>query len=680
MSAFKAVSGQSQHPDGMASGAKEASISARASGSGDHSRPVSSANLDFGSGQSGSLQPTPRLMYSTSRGLSLQESGVQLSDSVAAVRLSVAESSDRPVQVHIAARQQHTGQPERSSSLAAERHLAAGRPTESPGAMTLAGRDSSSAPLPAPTVASTSTPARDSPPPPSLGVPGRSDLRGTGGAADAASWSVVGIPLAEQQSATRSPPTEAALLQHDEATAALQSNAAEAQHAALAIAASLQTSPQASDCTAGSISHQALQSSELGKEGPDGHHAARDQAAGCEAAAELAPQEVRAVEQQVHASLEPRPSGGSHASSAAAPPPAASSGASVGQGPAKVGMPKEGTSLTQLLPARAPPAAADSRPSDAFLPSGEVRAPHADISAGQAEEPLSQADASLGKEAQCSGASGLETALTPRRVTTTMEASSGHLSTENPAAAQTSVPTGEGHTDGDTLGGPQKAKSAEQRELQEAALAIPDLQENSLQPLASGLEPHRPPLKGLVIRKAPGERRPPSAAASPTTTALRPRTAADQPSADASLSDQETLSPSAMSDSSDFGTRLQRGASAGQAGPHAAHVDWNELGKRSSRLAALAGMRSLPHQDVPCTLAAPGGLKNAVPSWPPGSAVPFAQGQNQTLQVYQGGFSVSSTPCRRGVEEGAERHAAACCTADNREEGSGWDWWPRPQS
>ena len=497
---------------------------------------------------------------------------MQLSDSVATVHLSVADSSDRPVQVHIAARHQHTGQPERSSSLAAERQLVAGRATESPGHATHAGRESGSSPLPAPTVASTSSPAQDSQSPPSQGAPERSDLLGTGGAAGAASCSDADTARAEQQCPTRSPPTEAALSQHDRATAALHSSAEEAHQAALAIAASLQSSLQASDHTAGSISPQALRSSEVG------------------------PPKVRAVEQQVHASLEPSLSAGGHAGSLAAPPLAAPSGASIGQGRARDGMPDEGTSLTQPPHAPMAPAAADASPSDVFEPSEEFSAAHADTSAGQAEEVMS---ASHGKEAHCSRAPGLATALAPEPVTTTMKGSSGQLSTGKTAAAQISVSTVDKQADGVTLGGPQKAESADQGKLQEAATAVPDLQEGNFQLLASGLDTHRPPLKGLVVRKAPGERRAPSAAVSPTTSALRPRAAADQPSADASMSDQETLSPSAMSDSSDFGMRLQRGSSAGLAGPHAAHVDWNELGKRSSRLAALAGMRTLPRQDVP---------------------------------------------------------------------------------
>lgn len=497
---------------------------------------------------------------------------MQLSDSVATVHLSVAESSDRPVQVCIAGRHQHTGQPERSSSLAAERQLAAGRTTESPGHVTHAARESGRSPLPAPTVASTSTTAQDSQSPRAQGAPERSDLLGTGGAAGAAPWSGADIALAEKQCTTRSPPTEAALSEHDKATAALHSSAEEAHQAALAIAASLQSSLQASDHTAGSISPQALLSSEVG------------------------PPEVRAVEQQVHASLEPSPTAGGHAGSLAAPSLAAPSGASVGQGRAQDRMTDEATSLMQPPHAPMAPAAAVALPSDAFLPSEELSAARADSSAGQAEELVS---ASHGKEAHCSWAPGLARALAPEPLTTTVRASSGQLGTGNTAAAQTSGSMVDKHADGVTLGGPQKTKSAEQGALQEAATAVPDLQEGSLQLLASGLESHRPPLKGLVVRKAPGERRPPSAAVSPTTSALRPRTAADQPSADASMSDQETLSPSAMSDSSDFGVRLQRGPSAGQAGPHAAHVDWNELGKRSSRLAALAGMRTLPRQDMP---------------------------------------------------------------------------------
>ena len=516
---------------------------------------------------------------------------MQLSDSVATVHLSVAELSDRPVQVRIAGRHQHTGQPERSSSLAAERQLVAGRTTESPGHVTHAARESGRSPLPAPTVASTSTTAEDSQSPPPQGAPERSDLLGTGEAAGAAPWSGADIAPAEKQCTTRSPPTEAALSEHDKATASLHSSAEEAHQAALAIAASLQSSLQASDHTAGSISPQALHSSEVGLP------------------------EVKAVEQQVHASLDPSPSAGVHASSLAAPLLAAPSGASVGQGRGQDGMPNEGTSLMQPPHAPAAPAAADASPSSAFLPSEEFSAAHADSSAGRAEELLS---ASHSKEAHGSPAPGLATALAPEPVTTTVRASSGQLSTGDTAAAQTSGLTIDKHADGVTLGGPQKAESAEPRELQEAATAVPDLQEGSLQLLASGLESHRPPLKGLVIRKAPGERRPPSAAVSPTTSALRPQTAADQPSADASMSDQETLSPSAMSDSSDFGVRLQRGPSPGQAGPHAAHVDWNELGKRSSRLAALAGMRTLPRQDMPlhapsarrapqcCALMAPG--------------------------------------------------------------------------
>ena len=79
----------------------------RASGSGEHGEPspAASLSLDFSSGKAGSQLPTPRLMYSTSRGLSLQESGVELCDMLVRVQLGVSEDLERPVNISIVKRQ-----------------------------------------------------------------------------------------------------------------------------------------------------------------------------------------------------------------------------------------------------------------------------------------------------------------------------------------------------------------------------------------------------------------------------------------------------------------------------------------------------------------------------------------------------------------------------------------------
>ena len=105
----------------------------------------------------------------------------------------------------------------------------------------------------------------------------------------------------------------------------------------------------------------------------------------------------------------------------------------------------------------------------------------------------------------------------------------------------------------------------------------------------------KPALKGLNVAKPPiGGSKPSSTAVSPTASSMQHAAEPDEAALHGSaLSDQEALSPSALSDSSEFGGRAQQGS--GRDGhSHAGHVDWNELGKRSSRLAALAGKGSSP--------------------------------------------------------------------------------------
>ena len=101
----------------------------------------------------------------------------------------------------------------------------------------------------------------------------------------------------------------------------------------------------------------------------------------------------------------------------------------------------------------------------------------------------------------------------------------------------------------------------------------------------------KPALKGLTVPKAPaGGRKQSSAAPSPTAGAAQSAAAPDQAAVHGgALSDDEALSPSALSESLEFGGRVQQG-SVRDSNSHAGHVDWNELGKRSSRLAALAGI------------------------------------------------------------------------------------------
>jgi len=96
----------------------------------------------------------------------------------------------------------------------------------------------------------------------------------------------------------------------------------------------------------------------------------------------------------------------------------------------------------------------------------------------------------------------------------------------------------------------------------------------------------KPTLKGLAIPKPPtGGSKLSSTVVPPTASSMQPDAPLDQAAGHAgAVSDHEALSPSAMSDSSDLGGMFQH--------PHAGHVDWNELGKRSSRLAALAGVIS----------------------------------------------------------------------------------------
>ena len=93
--------------DAMPEQDQQRARSKRASGSGEHGEasPAASLSLDFSSGKAGSQLPTPRLMYSTSRGLSLQESGVELCDMLVRVQLEVSEDLERPVNISIVRRQ-----------------------------------------------------------------------------------------------------------------------------------------------------------------------------------------------------------------------------------------------------------------------------------------------------------------------------------------------------------------------------------------------------------------------------------------------------------------------------------------------------------------------------------------------------------------------------------------------
>ena len=93
--------------DAMSEEDQQRARSRRASGSGEHGEPsrATSISLDFSSGKAGSQLPTPRLMYSTSRGLSLQESGVELCDMPFRLQLNVSDEAERPVEVCIVDRQ-----------------------------------------------------------------------------------------------------------------------------------------------------------------------------------------------------------------------------------------------------------------------------------------------------------------------------------------------------------------------------------------------------------------------------------------------------------------------------------------------------------------------------------------------------------------------------------------------
>lgn len=516
-------------------GQSDTPFSIRASGSGEHGQPSvgSSHSLDFSSGQAASPMPTPRLMFSTSRGLSLQESGVELSSRPVRLHLAVSEASDRPVQLRIA-KKQEPGQPNSSVNQPTEVASATGPFSED--VMPTAGVNDPFV-LPKPSIARMPaepeqhhTLSKDGAA--QSDVPPLSVRRG---AANIQKAGADDSPGAQQNAAVAA---EGATSLGQSTGDAQDGVVLEAREAALTVA-SLQSSPRAAGLSSASIGAVEPSSS-----GPELAESGEEQAArGCTelgAGALPLPPEARLVEQQVYASLEPSLSNDS--APAVAPYTAESLGATA-------------------------------------QPSSTV----AVLSGKQAlDDP--------GTDKRASAAAG---------ASDTAKHSAGGPSHSTFWAAQSMCAPGAGrlgrNEDGtDSSGSSGHAvPSAEQAGSQQASHSLTDPHDSRTHGDAPGLGPKRPPLKGLIVPKLPaGGERSPSAAVSPQPSALRPHAPANQAGADAS--DHEVLSTSAASDSSDFNVRAQQSSVRdSHSASHAAHVDWNELGKRSSRLALLAGMISL---------------------------------------------------------------------------------------
>lgn len=546
---------------------REGSFSLR--GSGEHSQASrrGSNNLDLTSGRSpsASCMPTPRLMYSTSRGLSLQESGVELSDRLIRVKLSVSEGSDRPVRVSVAA-QRSPALPDSTVRQAVQAPAPAGDSATA----SLAGTEEQAQVqvpgLPKPAVASTHAATEEQASEPGAGATQASAFAGAAATAASAQDADTDEGLGpEKDTAFRS---EAAKWS-DHGSRAQQSPEAEAHRAAATIAASLQSSSQPSEPASSSIPAEASLSA-------DGKAAVPDvaQAAGSvqETTAGGLPPVAQLVEQQVHASLE------SSTSNDRSAPAASSSLATSALGPS-TGQEGHVHSSTSAAPEHACSAAAGAQPLQeteaSMLPAVMTEkggivpaASHSDAQDGGVRQPspkaIDQAPVNTAAKASFASSSHAEASFIANAERQSLTGMPLYSTGPGTAPAE--------HTD---LQPGSSEELAKQRSTSAAEGPILGL--------------IKPALKGLTVPKPPaGGSRSASTAVSPSAMTSTSPAAADQ----AAASEQEALSPSALSDSSEFGGRPQQGHSR-DGHSHTGHVDWNELGKRSSRLAALAGVISI---------------------------------------------------------------------------------------
>ena len=476
------------------------SSSRQASGSGEHGQAsrAASISLDSGSGKAGSQLPTPRLMHSTSRGLSLQASGVELCDALVRLQLAVSEDSERPVAIRIADRQDPVPRASAATQAVQDQpdpeHPRTGIASV-PAAAKGPGSAARTAALPRPAVA-THPSAGQRPPEPALGaVQGSAEVSAAG-----ADSSVYDTRDGMQPQQGQRNTSEGPAIQHDDG-----SQAREAGSAA-----------------------QAAHQTDAGGELPIAH----------------------LVEQEVHASLEPS---GSNDSS----PPAASSRAT------------------------------GVEPSHESSHSASRQAPTAALLDGSAQQVSSHSNA----PARLPAASNGHTADTGTLSAKDQSVLSSPLVETPELSAVASERKGDHHMPTDDVPAGSTAALVHQTGEGQATSRRSTSTRGDRSVGSS-----EPTLKGLTIpRHSPGGSKPPSTAVSPTASGMQSGAAPDQAAArGAALSDHEARSPSALSDSSDFGGRPAHG-SVRDSHPHAGHVDWNELGKRSSRLAALAGMKLPPN-------------------------------------------------------------------------------------
>lgn len=540
---------------------REGSFSLR--GSGEHSQASrrGSNNLDLSSGRSPSASPmpTPRLMYSTSRGLSLQESGVELSDRLIRVKLSVSEGSDRPVRVSVAA-QRPPALPANTVRQAVQALVPAGDGATTP----LAGNKEQAQvlALPKPAVASAHAAAKKPASEPGAGATQASAFAGAAATAASSQDADTEESLGPgKDTAFRS--EAAAMSEHG--SGAQQSPQAEAQRAAATIAASLQSSSQPSEPASSSIPADASLSA-------DGKAAVPDMAQAADSFQENTagglPPVAQLVEQQVLASLEPSTTNDSSA------PAASSSLGTSALGPS-TGRKEHVHPFTSGAPEHASGAAAGAQPLQETEPSmlpavmtdkGSIvaAASHSDAQDSSVRQPtpkaIDQAPVNTAAKASVDSSPHAEASFTAKLERQSLTGTPLYSRAPGTAPAE--------HRD-------SQQGSSEKIAIQRSASAAEG-------PILGLIQPA---LKGLTVPKPPaGGSRPASTAVSPTAATSKSPAAADR----AAASEHEALSPSALSDSSEFGGRPQQGHSRDDHS-HTGHVDWNELGKRSSRLAALAG-------------------------------------------------------------------------------------------
>jgi len=526
VSALKSLAAQDMSADKDAKQHSDGCVSLRASGSGEHSRPsrAGSTNLDFSSGQAGSQLPTPRLMYSTSRGLSLQESGVELSDMAVRVQLAVSETSDRPVEVCIAKKQDVT-LPDSTAGQAAGNLPRSAPFMQSAASTSASGEEPHIAALPKPVIASQHLATGQQAVKPSEVSTGSSAFAGMAASGAESPDPPRGDTLGTQQG-TALTSERPGMPEHG--SSSQDGPMAEAHQAAMTIAASLQPSPMTPGTPSQGIISAEQRSSKLhaniAAEGSQGIIAGG------------VPRMERLVEQRVRASLEPSDS---------------SSFAGVRK-----------TAETEVSRETTP----DALPIAPAAESSDSDVQEAVSHSNAADETMPTSEIEKAQDAGVVSHAGSSPSKPP-----TPSSQGPASSSERPVAQHKTADSASRNATGPAK---QGVDAHAMRTGSTGAADSPNV----------GLV--KPTLKGLSVPKPPtGGSKLSSAVVSPTASSMQPDALLDQAAGHAgAASDHEALSPSAMSDSSDLGGMFQQ--------PHAGHVDWNELGKRSTRLAALAGMIS----------------------------------------------------------------------------------------